>query len=127
VSADPRRPRPALAWSWCAALGAALLLFALSGCHRKTVGEELYDEHCSNCHGIDGAGNTALGMGHDYADLLDDRWKYGGDDTSIAGVIRDGSFGSMPAFREQLTEEQIRAIVGHLRTLRGERPPDLKR
>ncbi|HVT19033.1 MAG TPA: c-type cytochrome [Thermoanaerobaculia bacterium] len=84
-------------------------------------GESLYREHCADCHGVDGAGNTVKGMGSPFADLLDNNWKYGGDDGSMGNIIREGVFGSMPAYKEKLTDQQIRAIIGHIRVLRGEK------
>jgi cytochrome c oxidase cbb3-type subunit 3 len=114
-----------------ALLLAVLAVVAAGGCDalngHRTQGEKLYNEHCSNCHGIDAAGDTAQGMGNTYADLRDDNWKFGGDDRSIAQVIRDGSFGLMPAFRDKLSEEQIQSIIRHLRKLRGERAPETVR
>jgi cytochrome c oxidase cbb3-type subunit 3 len=106
-----------------------VLLLASTGCplHHETPGEKIYNEYCADCHGMDGAGNTAQGMGNPYTDLLDNTWKFGGDDRSISNVIRDGSFGAMPAFHSKLTDEQIEAVLHHIRTLRGERPPELAR
>jgi cbb3-type cytochrome c oxidase subunit III len=101
--------------------------FWLGGCDfltHRTEGEKLYREHCADCHGMDGSGNTAQSMGNNYANLLDNEWKFGGDDSSIKNVIRDGSFGLMPAYRDKLTEAQIQSILRHIRTLRGERAPE---
>lgn len=106
----------ALALSWCVA-GALL-----GGCDKifphRAPGEQLYVDNCADCHGIDGHGNTARAMGQPYADLVDDVWKNGGDDTSIANSIREGSFGLMPAFQQQLTYRQIQDLIGYLRLLR---------
>ncbi len=111
--------------AWAALL--ALACLGLAGCDllaHRTPGEKLYREYCADCHGVDGRGNTAVAMGNGYADLLDNQWKFGGDDSSMANVIREGSFGQMPAYRDKLTEAQIESIVHHIRTLRGERAPE---
>ena len=101
---------------------------SLGGCDfllpHRSEGEKLWREHCSDCHGLDGSGNTALSMGNTYADLLDNTWKFGGDDSAIANAIRDGSFGLMPAYRDNLTEPQVQTLVHYIRTLRGERAPE---
>jgi cbb3-type cytochrome c oxidase subunit III len=93
-----------------------------AGCDKlmphRLPGETLYRENCSACHGLDGRGNTALGMGQQYADLTDDAWKFGGDDGSIANSVREGSFGLMPGFQGKLTEQQIQDVVGYLKVLR---------
>ncbi|HXO27494.1 MAG TPA: c-type cytochrome [Thermoanaerobaculia bacterium] len=94
----------------------------LGGCSKlfphRAPGEQLYVDHCADCHGLDGRGNTAREMGQSYADLTDDVWKFGGDDTSIANVIREGSFGLMPGFQQQLNDQQIQELVAYLRVLR---------
>jgi cbb3-type cytochrome c oxidase subunit III len=114
----PSTPRPA-------PRRCAILLLAASlagGCDRlfphRSPGEELYLRHCADCHGVDGRGNTAREMGQPYADLTDDAWKFGGDDGSIANAIRDGSFGLMPGFGDQLKEAQVQELVAWLKVLR---------
>jgi cbb3-type cytochrome c oxidase subunit III len=109
----------------CLATGAAVLAavaLPLAGCGdlfpRRSEGEKLYRQHCGDCHGLDGRGNTVLEMGQPYADLTDDQWKNGGDDSSVAKSIREGSFGLMPGFGEKLSEPQIQALVAYLKVLR---------
>lgn len=104
------------------ALAAAV---ALAGCDalpfpRRSQGEKVWRKHCANCHGIDGSGNTPGFMGEPYADLRDDVWRTGGNDGSMESVIHDGAFGKMPGF-PQLTPEEVRAVIGHIHALRGER------
>jgi cbb3-type cytochrome c oxidase subunit III len=108
-----------------AAAGASIVLlaaFLAGGCEQifphRSPGEELYVQNCADCHGLDGRGNTAREMGQAYADLTDEAWKFGGDDTSIANAIREGSFGLMPGFGEKLSDQQIQALVAYLRVLR---------
>jgi cytochrome c oxidase cbb3-type subunit 3 len=105
-----------------ATLLACLAGVPLGGCSKlfphRAPGEQLYVDHCADCHGLDGRGNTAREMGQPYADLTDDVWKFGGDDTSIANAIRDGSFGLMPGFQQQLNDQQIQELIAYLRVLR---------
>jgi cytochrome c553 len=100
-------------------LGGGLLL---GGCNElfphRSEGEKLYREHCADCHGLDGRGNTVREMGQPYADLTDDSWKFGGEDGQIANAIREGSFGLMPGFQEKLNDQQIQALVVYLKVLR---------
>lgn len=98
---------------------------ALAGCDalpfpRRSQGEKVWRKHCANCHGINGSGDTPAFMGEQYADLRDDVWRAGGNDGAMELVIRDGVFGKMPAF-PQLTEEEVRDVIGHIHVLRGER------
>jgi mono/diheme cytochrome c family protein len=91
----------------------------------RSEGEKLYLDRCADCHGSDGRGNTVQYMGNQWADLRDDNWKNGSDDTSLANAIRNGVFGQMPK-ADDLTDHQVKAIVTHLRVLRGEKHAELE-
>lgn len=98
------------------------LALAASGCgllEPKDPGERVYRRHCASCHGLDGRGNTARYMSEEWADLTDDSWRNYGDDGTLETVIREGVFGKMPA-RNDLTRDEMRALLGYLRKLRGE-------
>jgi cytochrome c oxidase cbb3-type subunit 3 len=74
----------------------------------------LYTENCSGCHGVDGKGGAAIGIG-------DPVYLAIADDTVITRVTADGVAGtSMPAFAQHsggsLTDDQIHAIVSGIRT-----------
>ena len=48
--------------------------------------------------------------------LLDDEWKYGGDDASVTASIRDGRLDAgMPPFGAAMSEQEIRALVIFIR------------
>jgi len=110
-----------------AARRAALLLLpalalTAAGCEvfaPKDPGERIFRRFCSECHGVDGRGNTPRFMGNAWADLADNSWREYGDDNSLETVIREGVFGKMPA-RNELTSEEMRALLTYLRKLRGE-------
>jgi glucose/arabinose dehydrogenase len=66
---------------------------------------KLYRDKCASCHGVDMSGGSA-------SSLADGTWRYGGDDVSIARIIRDGHpQQGMPAMRQALNEAEIRALV----------------
>jgi cytochrome c5 len=115
-------PRRSLCWlCWLRVLLPALAL-ATAGCgllEPKDPGERIYRRHCASCHGLDGRGNTTRYMSEEWADLTDNSWRNFGDDGSIETIIREGVFGKMPA-RNDLTREEMRALLQHLRKLRGE-------
>lgn len=112
---------------WLRAALAAALALALSGCDEvfphRSEGEKLYRKLCTECHGVDAAGNTPRYMGNAWADLRDDLWRNGGDPVSMEYTVRNGIFGQMPA-NPELTRDEIRAIVDHVRVLRGEKRPE---
>lgn len=113
---------------WEKIVGAVALVAAvgLTGCEdlvdrfsNRPPDEKLWRKHCAKCHGIDGSGNTPAYMGSSYADLTDNVWRTGGSEISIGRVIREGVFGEMPGYREQLTPKEIDLLVGYVRRLRA--------
>lgn len=109
-----------------AALAVGIACF--SGCQQVELlladseGERLWIKHCNRCHGYDGAGNTPQTIGNPRADLTDDYWVFGGDRAAMERAIRTGVFGEMPAF-EDLSPDELKALVLHIQELRGERKP----
>jgi cytochrome c oxidase cbb3-type subunit 3 len=73
-------------------------------------GKATYEQNCAACHGVDGAGNTALGA----SQLSDDIWLYGGDLDTIRETLLYGRNGQMPAFGERLDDFQIKLLVAWL-------------
>ena len=74
----------------------------------------LYARNCSGCHGAEGRGGAAIGIG-------DPVYLAIADDSAIGRVTSDGVAGtSMPAFAQHsggaLTDEQINVIVHGIRT-----------
>jgi len=88
---------------WCGALSA----FSLRAQNRD-VGK-LFAETCAGCHGDQMQGGQT-------DSLLDDVWKHGGDDASLAKVIHDGAEANgMPAWKGMLSDGEIRAMVVYIR------------
>ena len=113
-------------WSLPRRYSLFLLLIAsvlTAGCDellpKRSAGEKLYRKHCADCHGVDGSGNTIGYMGNEHADLLDDRWKHGGDPSAIHWVLRNELVFRHPSYMD-LTDQDIRQITDHILHLRGE-------
>lgn len=100
---------------------AALCLtsLALAGCQQASQGEKLWSRYCSECHGVNGAGTLPAYQRYDFIDLTDDRWSDEADPGNLEGIIMEGVFPVMPAF-DHLSDQEIQAILDHLRVLRGE-------
>ncbi|PYT22668.1 MAG: hypothetical protein DMG57_34530 [Acidobacteria bacterium] len=75
------------------------------------TGYKLFQKNCAACHGAEAKGGRGT-------DLTTGRWKWGTSDADILRNILTGIAGTqMPAF--SLPEEEGRAIVAWLRSLRG--------
>jgi aldose sugar dehydrogenase len=71
--------------------------------------EQLYAGSCASCHGPTLRGAQGVS-------LVDDEWKHGGDDASIAKSIREGQPAmGMPPFGGALSAQDIRALVIYIR------------
>ena len=82
------------------------------------MGKTLYEQNCAGCHREDGTGGkiTIEGKSIDPDDLTSDKIKKI-DDAKITKYVHDGiEDDGMPAFKDKLTEEQIRAVVRYVRT-----------
>lgn len=75
--------------------------------------EPVFAANCVACHMPDGTGFQALGA----PNLTDDIWLYGGGVNDIKLTLRNGRMGVMPAFSNQLTEDQIHLLTGYIMSL----------
>ena len=91
--------------------GGLVACAALAAAQEERSGKvaEVYAERCSACHG-------AKLQGGQSKSLLDDEWKYGGDDASLTASIRDGRVDAgMPPFGSMMSQQEIRALVIFIR------------
>jgi mono/diheme cytochrome c family protein len=77
-------------------------------------GAAIYKSKCATCHGADGKGQTPMGTKMGLRDLgspdvqkQTDKQLY---DWTAAGK------GKMPAYKDKLSDEEIKALVAHMRT-----------
>ncbi len=75
------------------------------------VGSRLFLQNCSVCHGSNAKG--ALG----YPNLTDGDWLYGGDASNLLATLHNGRVGGMPAWRDQIGEEGVRAASEYVLSL----------
>jgi len=98
-----------------------VILLALASCGGRSPerpveasgpGKVLYERNCSMCHGPNG---VAARIGRGAVDLNDAEWQRRTSDEQIAERIREGR-GQMPAWKNRLSEDEIRAVVDYVRT-----------
>ena len=77
------------------------------------MGERLFLNYCSQCHGSDAGGSKG------FPNLRDTDWLYGGEPQAIKASITDGRNGVMPPFGAALSGEDIRDVVQYVRSLSG--------
>jgi mono/diheme cytochrome c family protein len=85
------------------------------------AGARLYKQYCRGCHGEDGRGGAHTFMPHvgnltqkDYIEFIPDGFLY----TVIAeGGEAVGKSAYMPAWKTKLSEQDIKDIIAHIRTL----------
>ncbi len=75
----------------------------------------LYQKHCVLCHGEDGAGKTDLGEGLGASDFNDKAFQDTTTDEQILEQITEGTEDKMYPFKDQLTPEEIQALVPVIR------------
>ncbi|MDH3371058.1 MAG: cytochrome c [Gammaproteobacteria bacterium] len=97
--------------------------------HAALRGAKLYKNFCQSCHGKRGVGETVYPWnvgkpGYFPAPALDDSqhaWHHSDED--LAKFIREGSPRTprMPAWKKNLSEQNIRDIVAYMKSLWGNR------
>lgn len=79
----------------------------------SAAGQATFNSSCAGCHGLDGRGSDKA------VNITRNAKVRHLSDTQVAGIISNGVPGTgMPAFHN-LSERQIRAVVGYLRSLDG--------
>ncbi len=91
--------------------------------YATNAGAAVFRTWCAQCHGSGAAGAKG------YPNLLDDDWLWGGTIDEIHYTIShgirndedfDAHWSQMPAFGDLLTEEEIGAVVQHVKALSGQ-------
>lgn len=93
---------------FCLAAALAAPVFAQSGV-------DIYKAKCQMCHGADGLGNTAIGKMFKIVSLKDPAVRKSSN-AALEAVVKGGK-NKMPAFAGKLSDAQIGAVVGYIRTL----------
>ncbi len=77
------------------------------------VGQRLFLQNCSQCHGSDARGQKG------FPNLTDDAWLYGGEPQAIVTSVMQGRIGQMPGWKDVLGEDGVREVVSYTLSLSG--------
>lgn len=77
------------------------------------MGERLFVNYCSVCHGSDAGG------GPGYPNLRDNDWLYGGNPEQIKHSILEGRNGIMPPWQQVLGEDGVQQVTQYVLSLNG--------
>jgi mono/diheme cytochrome c family protein len=99
---------------------ATISLIVLSGMMAAAAmasdGAALYKAKCALCHGANGSGDTPSGKSMKVRDLRSDAVQKQ-TDIELTKTIAGGK-GKMPAYGKQLSTDDVKAIIGFIRTLK---------
>jgi mono/diheme cytochrome c family protein len=82
---------------------------------KSSGGQAIFKSKCVLCHGVDGSGNTPLGKQLQAANLRSKEVQKLSNE-KLHQIVHDGQ-ANMPAFADQLSEEEINQVVKYVRVL----------
>jgi mono/diheme cytochrome c family protein len=106
-------------------IAAVVLAASPAACEDTAAGASVFKSKCVTCHGADGSG-TAVGKSLQVADLRSPEVQ-SKSDAELTQAISDGK-GNMPGFKGNISDDEIRAVLAHVRTLaaKGDSAPKKK-
>jgi mono/diheme cytochrome c family protein len=91
-----------------------IALFSI--CALADNGADIYKAHCSACHATSGAGDTMLGKNLKLRSLSSPEVQQQSDE-ELFSITSKGK-NRMPAYGRKLSQQQIEAVVKHIRSLK---------
>jgi len=84
----------------------------------SAAGAQIYSQRCALCHGAEGKGDgpAAASLNPKPRNHTDGSYMNARTNEDLLGVIREGK-GAMPAWKSVLSEEEIQAVLQHVRSL----------
>jgi len=82
------------------------------------VGQRLFLQNCSQCHGSDARGQRG------FPNLTDNDWLYGGTADKIVETLRHGRKAAMPGWAEALGDQGIKEMTAYVLSLSGRKVND---
>jgi len=107
-------------------LKATAIVFVLGGalCGSAAAGDVtgIWNLNCAACHGKDGKGQTMMGRKLGIKDLTDGTVQASFTDDQASKAIKEGVTDNgqtkMKAFAEKISDDDIKALVAHVRSLK---------
>ena len=98
-------------------------LFAASGVSLRAADAKAnWDANCAQCHGKSGNADTKMGKQLNAKDLTDPKVQAAFTDAkateSIKNGVKENGKTTMKAFAGKLTDDEIKALVAYVRTLK---------
>ena len=101
------------------------MLIAVAACAAMIVSasaadvKENWEKSCKKCHGEDGKGKTKMGEKLEIKDFTDAKFQTALKDDAMTKAIKegvkDGEKTKMKAFGDTLSDDEIKALVKHVR------------
>ena len=111
------------------AVALVLFLFAitpsLASAEGSAAGAGVFKAKCVTCHGPDGSGNTPVGKSLQTADLRSPEVQKKSD-AELTQSVSEGK-GNMPAFKGNITDDEIQSVLKYVRTLAAKSDPAPKK
>ena len=81
-----------------------------------------WSQHCASCHGKDGSGSTMMGKKLGVKDYRDAKVQAAFSDGEVESAIKDGvkegGKEKMKAYKDKISEEEVKALVAYVRSLK---------
>lgn len=81
------------------------------------MGETVFEQNCASCHGTDGQGTPGVPALAGNATVT-------GDPEGVIQTVFEGP-STMPAFRDELSDEEIAAVISYIRNTWGNEAPTI--
>jgi len=99
-----------------------LLASCMAGWSARADVAATWQKNCQSCHGKDGKGNTTMGRKLSIKDLSDAATQAGFSDADATKAIKEGVTDNgtekMKAFGSKLSDDDVKALVAYVRTLK---------
>ena len=107
------------------AIKAIVITAAFAGAATIVSAEDaraLFEKSCASCHGKDGTGQTAMGKKMNLKDYTDAKVQEALKDEAMIKAIKEGvkegEKTKMKGFGDKLKDEEIKALVAHIRAFK---------